>query len=183
MTTPDEPGASESIRDAPAFYEIERRYLVRVAPAVRARLGQGTELRQGYLRHGQPSVRIRFGEPRGPVLTCKSGSGVRRREVETVVPEPVAEALWEAAGDHTVAKVRHRIGPWELDRFSGALEGLTLLEIELADEDDPVPPAPEGISILGEVTDVKGFTSGHLASLTPRDARAFVVEAYRSFGP
>ncbi len=181
MTSKDEPPVPAPSPAEEASYEIERRYLVRVAPELWARLGQGTKLRQGYLHHGRPSVRIRFGERRGPVLTCKSGSGVRRREVETVVPEAVAEALWEAAGDHTVEKVRHRIGPWELDRFGGALEGLTLLEIELAHERDPVPQPPEGISILAEVTDVKGFTSGHLASLAPADARAFVAEAYRTF--
>ena len=106
-------------------WEIERRFLVRVADALLFQLGEGRLLRQGYVRSGDPSVRIRLGESRGAVLTCKSGKGIRRAEVETVVPDELAVALFEASEDRTIEKMRWAIGPWVLDRFLGPLDGLS----------------------------------------------------------
>lgn len=163
-------------------FEIERRYLVRVRDRLWEGMGEALSFRQGYVKTGSPSVRIRTGEPRGAVLTCKSGKGVKRREVEAVVPPEVAEALFEAAGDRVLEKTRFRTGPWELDRFTGGLEGLTLLEIELDDEDDPVPSPPEGVSILREVTDDKRFTSSHLARMKKSDQRTLVRAVYLEAG-
>ena len=136
------------------------------------------QLRQGYVRTGTPSVRIRLGEPRGAVLTCKAGSGVKRSEVETVVPGSVAEALFQAAGKRIVEKVRYALGPWELDRFQRGREGLTLLEIELGHEEEPVPAPPTGVRILREVTDDNRFTSSALARMKPGGQREFVRKAY-----
>jgi CYTH domain-containing protein len=160
-------------------WEIERRFLVRVAEPLWFSLGEGHHLRQGYLRNGEPSVRIRVGEPRGAVLTCKNGSGIRRDEVETIVPDEVAQALFVAAEGRTIEKIRFKVGPWELDRFIGALEGLQLMEIELESEDQPLPEAPDGVQILREVTDDKRFVSGHLARMKPKKQRKLVKKAYR----
>lgn len=160
-------------------WEIERRFLVQVDERLWLTLGDGHHLRQGYVRNGKPSVRIRFGEPRGPVLTCKSGKGVRRKEVETTVPDDVAQALLLAAEDRTIEKIRFRIGPWELDRFLGALDGLALLEIELEREDETIPAPPEGVKVLREVTDDKRFVSGRLARMTPKKQRKLVKKAYK----
>jgi len=159
-------------------FEIERRYLVRVAGGLWARLGEGYAFRQGYVRTGNPSVRIRVGEPRGPVLTLKSGNGIRRREVETVVPQEVAEGLLEASGKRIIEKVRYPVGPWELDRFEGPLRGLTLLEIELTHESDPIPEPPEGVEIMREVTDDKMFTSSNLARMKRKEQKRLVKEIY-----
>ena len=123
-------------------WEIERRFLVSVADGLWHALGDGAHYRQGYIRNGEPSVRIRTGEPRGAVLTCKIGSGVRREEVETIVPPEMAVRLLEAAEDRIVEKIRWKLGRWELDRFLGALEGLALMEIELDAESDPLPAPP-----------------------------------------
>ena len=160
-------------------WEIERRFLVRVEEALWFRLGNGFHLRQGYIRNGDPSVRVRFGEPRGAVLTSKSGSGIRRREYETVIPGEVAEALFLAADDRIIEKIRWKLGPWELDRFMGALEGLALLEIELEDEGETVPEAPDGVRILREVTDDNRFVSGRLARMKPKKQRKLVKKAYK----
>ena len=162
------------------FFEIERRFLVRIEDHSWELLDvQRHLLRQGYIRGGDPSIRIRVGEPRGPVLTCKSGKGVKRHEVETVVPEELAVALFEAAEDRVIEKIRWKIGPWELDRFVGGLEGLFLMEIELAHEDDPVPESPTGIRILREVTDDKRFTSGYLASMKKKKQPKLVKKVYK----
>ena len=160
-------------------WEIERRFLVRVVNTLWYTLGDGHHYRQGYIRNGEPSVRIRTGEPRGAVLTCKTGSGIRREEVETVVPEEMAVRLMEAAEDRIVEKIRWKIGPWELDRFLGALDGLALMEIELGDESDPLPEAPHGVQIVREVTDGNHFVSGRLAGLTPKKQRKLVKKAYK----
>ena len=160
-------------------WEIERRFLVRVADALWLRLGEGYHLRQGYVRNGQPSVRVRIGEPRGAVLTCKSGKGIRRSEVETVVPDDVAQALFEAAEERVIEKIRFKVGDWELDRFLGPLDGLMLLEIELDAEDEPMPPVPNGVHILREVTDDKRFVSGHLARMPHKKQRKLVKKAYK----
>lgn len=163
-------------------YEIERRYLVRVVEGLWKRLGEGHAYRQGYVKNGTPSVRIRIGETRGPVLTCKSGKGVKRQEVETVVSPEVAEALMRAAGKRVIQKVRWSIGPWELDRFEGALVGLTLLEIELDTVTDPVPNPPDGVIVLGEVTEDKRFTNGYLARLKKKEQKVLVRDVYREWG-
>jgi adenylate cyclase len=113
------------------------------------------------------------------VLTCKSGQGIRRREVETIVPQDVAEALLEAAGSRIIEKTRWRLGRWELDRFAGALSGLTLLEIELDAVDEAVPAAPHGVLVLREVTDDNRFTNNHLASLTKAEQERIVTAVYR----
>jgi CYTH domain-containing protein len=160
-------------------WEIERRFLVRVADAMWLRLGEGYHLRQGYVRNGEPTVRVRIGEPRGAVLTCKSGSGIRRSEVESVIPGEVAQALFLAAEDRVIEKIRWHAGEWELDRFLGPLDGLILLEIELEAEDQAMPPVPESIHILREVTDDKRFVSGHLARMSPKKQRKLVKKAYK----
>jgi len=159
-------------------FEVERRYLVRVAEDLWGTLGVGWRLRQGYITTGSPAVRIRVGEPRGPVLACKAGSGVRRSEVEEVVSPEMAEALFAAAGDRVIEKVRYALGPWELDRFGGGLEGLILLEIELDREDEVLPAGPHGVEIIREVTDDNHFTSSGLACMRPEDQRRFVRAAY-----
>jgi CYTH domain-containing protein len=159
-------------------WEIERRFLVQVPRAVWPARSEGRHLRQGYVRHGDPSVRIRTGEERGAVLTCKSGKGIRRREVEVVVTDEMAGVLFEAAGDHVLEKVRFPLGAWTLDRFLGDLDGLALLEIELESEDEELPDPPRGVDVLREVTDDKRFVSGRLAALEPKERRKLVRKAY-----
>ena len=159
-------------------WEIERRFLVRVDAALWFRLGSGHLLRQGYVRHLDPSLRIRVGEERGPVLASKTGSGIRRQEFEVVVPEEIAEALFHAAEDRVVKKVRWTLEAWELDRFMGALKGLALMEIELGHELDPLPESPSGVHIVSEVTDDNRFLSSSLAQLSHSQQRAFVRKVY-----
>lgn len=160
-------------------WEIERRFLVRVSDALWLRLGEGYHLRQGYVRNGQPSVRVRTGEPRGAVLTCKSGNGIRRSEAESIVSTEVAAALFLASEDRVIEKIRFKVGDWELDRFLGPLDGLMLLEIELDSEDQPMPPVPDGVHILREVTDDKRFVSGHLARMPKKKQRKLVKKVYK----
>jgi CYTH domain-containing protein len=160
-------------------WEIERRFLVRVADSTWLRVGDGHHLRQGYIRTGQPCVRIRIGESRGAVLTCKRGEGIRRTEEEAIVSDPMAKVLFEAAENRVIEKIRWRLGPWELDRFLGPLEGLVLIEIELDAEDQPMPPVPDGIHVLREVTEDTRFVSSDLARMSAEKQRMLVEKAYK----
>jgi len=65
-------------------WEMERRFLFRVADGLWYTLSDGHHYGQGYIWNGEPSARIRTGEPRGAVLTSKTGSGIRREKVETI---------------------------------------------------------------------------------------------------
>lgn len=163
-------------------WEIERRFLVRTYPRLEPRLGPSERYRQGYVKTGDPSVRIRIGEGRGPVLTLKRGKGIKRREVETVVPAEVAEELLAAAGRRVLSKRRWRLGRWELDRFEEALDGLELMEVELARVDEEPPSVPDGIEVLCEVTDDKRFTSSALARMNPKDQARLVRKVYEESG-
>ena len=49
-------------------WEIERRFLVRVVDTLWYTLGDGHHYRQGYIRSGEPSVRIRTGEAGAEVV-------------------------------------------------------------------------------------------------------------------
>lgn len=96
-----------------------------------------------------------------------------------MVPDDVAQALLVAAEDRTIEKIRFTIDRWELDRFLGPLDGLTLLEIELEHEDEPIPEPPTGVKVLREVTDDKRFVSGRLARMKPKKQRRLVKKAYK----
>lgn len=92
--------------------------------------------------------------------------------------DPAAgEALLQMAADRMVAKVRHRVGRWEIDVFGGSLEGLIAAEVELERPDEPLPRPPPGLRPGPEVTDEGRWTNQALAHLSPERARARVEEA------
>ena len=159
--------------------EIERRFLVVVDEGSFAGAPEPAPLWQGYVVAGDPSVRVRFGEARGPVLTVKSGSGIRRDEHEQVLDADVADALWRASGGRTLAKDRFQLERWSVDRFRDRFEGLWLAEVELDHEDEPLPPAPPGVRFVREVTDDPTFVSAVLVGMDGPTARALVKRAYR----
>lgn len=156
--------------------EIERRFLASISdpdalPAPRV-------LRQGYLTAGEPAVRVRDDGGRF-VLTVKAGRGRVRREVEVDVPPAEGRALLEMAGERVLEKRRHHAGRWEVDVFHGKLQGLVIAEVELAHEDEALPPPPPGVVLLREVTDDVDFANQRLAALSDIDARRWIDEVYR----
>ncbi|MEZ4416720.1 MAG: adenylate cyclase [Gemmatimonadota bacterium] len=158
------------------MHEIERRYLCGpVAPETLTAADRVQRIRQGYLTRVGPAIRVRQKDD-AFLMTVKSGSGLVRREVEWPIPPEVAAGLFEIAGSGVLTKLRYVFGRWEIDVFSGALTGLVVAEIELAREDEPTPPVPEGIVPLREVTEERGLTNQWLAALTPDEARALVAE-------
>jgi CYTH domain-containing protein len=116
--------------------EIERKFLV-VAVPDSVELGQGSELRQGYLAIDGPiEVRVRLSAHHA-ALTIKAGSGLSRTEVELPLSSADADALWEYTAGRRIEKVRHRVpvAPGviaEVDRYTADLAGLCTVEAEFA---------------------------------------------------
>jgi adenylate cyclase len=120
--------------DAPMI-EIERRFLVDVLPEP---LPRGCRIVQGYLMTAPAAVRVRSADG-VYTLTIKSGTGLRRTEIERTLDAAEFDALWEVATDLRIEKRRHRIELGEgvvaeLDLFDGDLAGRRLVEVEFADE-------------------------------------------------
>jgi len=143
--------------------EIERRWLVRNLSGIGADAVRHIE--QGYLERSSPlqSLRVRIIDNSSAVITGKTGTGMSRSEIEEPIPLAAARMLMEFC-DHRITKTRHVIGPWELDVFSGVLEGVVLLEFESGNEQevlDAVPPLWAGDPV--DVTD--SLTNLHLARL------------------
>ena len=133
--------------------EIERRFLLERLPDG---LPEGTEVRQGYLAlDGDVSVRVRDAGG-GHTITVKGGTGRERVEVECPIDAEEFEALWRLSEGRRIAKVRsvvplgeHRA---EVDVFGGALEGLSIVEVEFPSPeaaDAFAPPAWFGEEVTG----------------------------------
>ncbi|OWW18170.1 CYTH domain-containing protein [Noviherbaspirillum denitrificans] len=121
--------------------EIERKFLV-CGDGWKA-LGQGVQLRQGYLSSvPERTVRVRI-EGESAMLTIKGiSSGATRSEWEYPIPLADAEAFLNTLCERPlIEKKRYRIPfegmVWEVDEFFGENAGLVVAEIELAAEDQP----------------------------------------------
>ena len=120
--------------------EIERKFLVSNDTWEKA-ADTGTKIVQGYIINADHcSVRVRQCSNGKCTLTTKlPRNGISRYEFEHPIEAREAENLMELCGDAVVEKVRYIIEMdglvWEVDRFSGLNEGLTVAEIELERED------------------------------------------------
>jgi adenylate cyclase len=126
---------SAPLCDDARMIEVERRFLVDAVPEP---LPRPSRLIQGYLMTAPAAVRVRS-EDGVYTLTIKSGSGVRRTEIERTLGAAEFDALWEVATDLRIEKRRHRIAldgghTAELDLFDGDLAGRALVEVEFDDE-------------------------------------------------
>jgi adenylate cyclase len=122
--------------------EIERKFLIKDDVALGAKLINGKQIRQGYLFTEQAkSCRVRVKAAKG-FLTLKFGTDMlSRNEFEYEIPfEEACELLTHC--DKVLQKTRYEIPAgdhvWEIDVFSGTLEGLILAEIELSDADETI---------------------------------------------
>jgi CYTH domain-containing protein len=145
--------------------EVERKFLVGELPA-------GIEdaprrrIAQGYLVTGDVEVRLRRSDKR-TLLTIKAGSGLARAEEEIEIEAERFDRLWPLTEGRRVEKVRHLLSDGgrtiELDRFSGAREGLVLAEVEFPGRAEAEAWTPPGW--LGqEVTGDPAYANARLAS-------------------
>jgi CYTH domain-containing protein len=150
-------------------HEIERKYLLRALPA-RALTAPSIEIDQGYLPGTRINERIR--RSRGAdgtryYRTIKSGSGLKRTEIEEETNELFFTTVWPLTRRCRVHKRRYVVstpaGDWEIDEFLDR-EGLFLAEFELDREDEVVEP-PDWLAPLieREVTDEPAYSNHALA--------------------
>ena len=135
--------------------EIERKFLVRMAPEVEGAVSK--RLRQGYLASGHDGeVRVR--DAGGSLtLTVKTGSGMVRGETEITLTPEQFEALWPATDGRRVEKVRTLVPVGgrvaELDMYEGRLAGLRVVEVEFDSTGDAeafAPPDWFGREVTGD---------------------------------
>lgn len=153
--------------------EIERRFLCTTSSSVLVGADATERMEQGYLTADDPAVRVRrIGERY--ILTAKSGTGLVRREVETDLEPGAGRALLEMAGSRRIEKTRYRHGRWDIDVYHGSLSGLEVAECELDSDDEPLPPPPEGVKLIREVTETGELSAQRLAGLDDAAARRLV---------
>lgn len=91
-------------------------------------------------------------------LTVKNGHGQRRRETEAELDRESFVRLWPATEGRRVEKDREKIGLGgglvaELDRYTGSLEGISVVEVEFENDaaaDAFTPPGWFGRELTGD---------------------------------
>lgn len=156
--------------DSAPRLEIERKYLLRVAPVLPPS-AETWRIEQGYLP-GQGRLR-RITRADGRVVlihTLKQGVGLVRQEVEREITPEAFERDWPATQGARLRKTRHRVPDaatglvWEIDVFDQP-PGLVLAEVELPEARHPSsPPAWLAPFIEREVTDDPRYTNRAIAA-------------------
>ena len=137
--------------------EIERKFLVSDG-SWRGDVEASIAITQFYLAiSAERSVRLRVSDGRSARLTLKFGSDLRERdEFEYAVPLADAEEMMGFAVGAVIRKTRHHIRHngylYEVDVFSGELDGLVIAELETADRvPDAMLPGWLGREVTGEL--------------------------------
>jgi adenylate cyclase len=126
--------------------EIERKFLV-TGDAWRGS-SPGTRIRQGYLsRQPERTVRVRMAGGKGTLTIKGKSQGATRDEYEYEIPASDADELLDRLCERPLVEKTRYLVPfggltWEVDVFEGENSGLVLAEVELADEQQPVPIPP-----------------------------------------
>jgi CHAD domain-containing protein/CYTH domain-containing protein len=150
--------------------EIERKYLLKRMPAIRALEGvELLEIDQGYIPGERLAERVRRTRRGGDVKyyrTVKLGKGISRMELEEETTERIFRRLWPLTRGRRVRKQRYKVKDggftWEVDRFRD--RRLVLCEVELPTEDTHAEP-PKWLrrEIVRDVTGEDEFTNINLA--------------------
>ena len=138
--------------------EIEKKFLVK--GDFKPEAFKATRITQGYLCSvPERTVRIRVKGDKG-FITVKgigNASGAARFEWEKEIPVDEVKALLDLAEPGVIDKTRYLVKntdgkhTGEVDEFYGDNDGLTVAEIELADENEPFDkPAWLGEEVTGD---------------------------------
>lgn len=142
--------------------EIERKFLVTSDDFIALSTAH-FDIEQGYLcREQGKTIRVRIRDERA-FLTIKSSrlrEGLAKFEWEKEIELSDARELMLLCLPGTISKTRYIIPAqsyrgeerrWEVDVFHGRLQGLTLAELELGNEDEPfVKPTWIGEEVTGQ---------------------------------
>ena len=121
--------------------EIERKFLVDKTLWKKLLKPSPSRIVQAYLvNSAEKTIRIRIKEKKG-YLTIKGPThGISRAEFEYEIPIKDAEELISTFAEKVIEKFRYEISfknhLWEVDVFTGKLDGLYLAEIELSSEEE-----------------------------------------------
>lgn len=158
--------------------EIERKFLV-ADSAWRELAETHVRIRQFYLAAGSNrTIRIRISDGSDATLTLKfSGDGPGRDEFTYPIPLAEAEEMQAFALGRVIEKTRHHARHrgylYEVDVFTGGLDGLVIAELETPDlvAASDLPPW------LGrEVTDDSRYYNAQLALAGKLDLEAMAAE-------
>jgi len=150
--------------------EIERKFLVQ-GDGWRGEARATRRILQAYLAESaEVSVRVRLIDGREGRLTLKSrAAGLARDEFEYAIPPEDALALIALRTSRLIEKERHMIERdgviFEVDVFAGDHAGLVMAEVELAAEDQALPPLPAWVG--REVTGDERYSNRALAEAPP----------------
>lgn len=136
--------------------EIERKFLVKNF-SYRDKAERFIEIKQGYLcREPERIVRVRTCDSKGFITIKGKTVGATRLEFEHEIPLFDAELMLQLCIPPILSKTRYIIIGvdnliWEIDEFHGHREGLTIAEVELKREDQPVSiPEFVGKEVTGD---------------------------------
>ena len=139
--------------------EIERKFLVSNLNACLQHQTTSTRIIQGYLSFDPArTVRVRKTDTKA-FITIKGKSnatGDTRLEWEKEIPENEATLLLDLCLGETIRKTRylvpHQSHLFEVDVFSGKLQGLVIAEVELSKANEPVDlPTWIGKEVTGDL--------------------------------
>lgn len=124
--------------------EIEKKFLVK--DDFKAEAFKATRITQGYLSSvPERTVRIRVKGDKGFITVKGIGNALRRRPLRVGEGNPRRgrEGPPDLAEPGVIDKTRYLVKNtdgkhvWEVDEFYGDNDGLTVAEVELADENEP----------------------------------------------
>lgn len=127
--------------------EIERKFLV-TDDSYTNLASRSVHIMQGYLcRRPESTVRVRIADNRAWLTVKGRNRGIERDEWEYPIPPEDAQAmLGRCADGNVIEKTRYYVPfgnlTWEVDRFAGSHEGLTVAEVELPCADCPIEFPP-----------------------------------------
>jgi CYTH domain-containing protein len=136
--------------------EIERKYLVK-DESWRSAVSSSSAFLQAYIASGKDrSVRVRIMDGERAQLTIKVGRDLfAREEFEYDIPLTDAEEMSRQALGVVLEKTRYKVPfdghIWEVDVYGGIYTGLTVVEVEMADEKvRPALPDWVGQEVTGD---------------------------------
>lgn len=123
--------------------EIERKFLV-TSTDYRNMAQSRHVIRQAYLSTSPDcTVRLRTLDNSAFITVKSRNHGASRHEWEYRIPiDDALEMMHCCVISPVIEKTRFRVGRWEVDEFYGRLQGLTVAEIELDDENEPIEFPP-----------------------------------------
>ena len=149
--------------------EIEHKYLVR-NDSYKGLATKSYQIKQGYLQQDKcRNVRIRVRDQQGFITIKGVTEGDARDEFEYEIPVEDAKKLLKMCTGAVLEKIRHIVpfegNTWEVDEFKGALDGLTIAEIEIPTSNyEYSKPEFVGENVTGQIK----YYNSYLAQLISR---------------